>query len=449
MIRRNLLEELMKWKKSASFAPLILRGARQVGKTTLVHEFGKSFDQYLYFNLEKNDDALLFNNAGDVNRWVQLMFVSRGAVLGAKGSTLVFIDEVQEKPEVISSLRYIKEDFPFLHIIVTGSLLEFGLKKVAKIPVGRVEFMELHPLNFKEYLRGKGLEEMAAGLETPPLDDALAPLLFGHFHEYVLTGGMPGIVSAYFKENDITRTRSLYAGIIESYKEDVEKYATNDTIRKVIRHVMDTAPYEIDNRVNLNHFGGSGFKTREVGEAMAALTKARLLELVFPTTRTTPPLVPDYKKRPRLHFLDVGLVNYQLGLHQELLSIHDLHQSSRGALVQHIVNQEIKSLDHLPGSKRAFWVREERGTTSEVDIVFPWQNMLVPIEVKSGASGMLRSLHEFMDRCPHNYAVRIYGGKLSVDELTTRKGKKYKLLNLPYFLSGWVREYLGWFCGDA
>jgi len=103
-------------------------------------------------------------------------------------------------------------------------------------------------------------------------------------------------------------------------------------------------------------------------------------------------------------------------------------------------------MDYLPGGKRAFWVREERGTSSEVDIVYPFRNMLIPVEVKSGASGQLRSLHEFMDRCPHSYAIRIYGGKLGIDELTTTKGKTYKLLNLPYLLSSWIREYLIWFC---
>ncbi len=178
---------------------------------------------------------------------------------------------------------------------------------------------------------------------------------------------------------------------------------------------------------------------------MAALTKARLLQLIYPTTQTSPPIVPDFKKRPRLHFLDIGLINHQLGLHQELLRIQDLHQISRGKLLRQLVNQEIFAQTHLPDHQHAFWVREERGTSSEVAILIAHQNMLIPIEVKSGASGTLRSLHEFMDRCHHYYAVRIYRGKLRIDELTTRKGKRYKLLNLPYFLSGWIRPYLDWF----
>lgn len=448
MINRNLQTQLKRWKESATSLPLILRGARQVGKTTLIDYFGKSFDQYLYFNLERDDDAILFKNISNVGRLVQLLFISKGFELNPKYRSLIFVDEVQEKPEVIESLRYFKEDFPHLHIIVTGSLLEFGLSKISKIPVGRVEFMELYPLNFKEYLKGIGQETITKLLAEPPIENDFVPIIFNHFHDFALVGGMPGITAAYIRDKDLTRLRNLYSGIIELYKEDVEKYASSETIRKVIRHIMDTAPFEIDNRINLNHFGASNYKTREVKEAMSSLSKARLLELIYPTTQTAPPIVSDLKKRPRLHFLDVGLVNYQLRLHQELLTIQDLHQSSKGKLVQQIVNQEIKSLDYLPGGKRAFWVREERGTSSEVDIIYPFRNMLIPIEVKSGATGTLRSLHEFIDRCPHDYAVRIYGGKVSVDELSTSKGKKYRLLNLPYFLSAWIQEYLVWFCNQ-
>lgn len=446
MITRNLYQKLVDWKNSSSKLPLIIRGARQVGKTTLINDFSLLYDQYLYFNLEKSDDFILFERLNDIGRLIQLLFISRGLQINSDKRTLIFIDEVQEKPEVIEILRYFKEDYSEFDVVVTGSLLEFGLSKLIKIPVGRVEFMELHPINFKEYLRGLGQESLLELMAIPPLENDFLPVIYKHFHDFALIGGMPGITAAYLVERDITRISSLYASIIESYKNDVEKYATTDSNRRIIRHIMETAPYEIDNRINLNRFGASDFRTREVKEAMDSLSKARLIELIFPTTQTAPPIVADLKKRPRLHFLDFGLVNYQLGLHQELLTLNDLHQSSKGKLVQQVVNQEIKSLDYLPGSTRAFWVREERGTSSEVDILYPFQNMLIPIEVKSGARGTLRSLHEFMDRCPHHFAVRVYGGKLSVDELKTTKGKNYKLLNLPYFLSAWIKEYLHWFC---
>ena len=178
---------------------------------------------------------------------------------------------------------------------------------------------------------------------------------------------------------------------------------------------------------------------------MYALTSARLLELIYPTTNVKPPAVSNYHKRPRLHHLDIGLVNYQLGMHKELLQLKYLDDSSRGKLVQQVVNQEIKSRQILPAKSKLFWVREKAGSTSEVDIIFPFKNMLIPIEVKAGSTGTLKSLHEFMDRCDHHFAVRIYGGKLSIDSIKTAKGKNYKLLSLPYFLSGWIEGYLNWY----
>jgi predicted AAA+ superfamily ATPase len=449
LIERSLSKHLSDWKKSPSRQPLILRGARQVGKTTLINEFGKSYDQYLYFNLERKRDKDLINQTDEVDQLIQLLFLTKGYRNDKSMTSLIFIDEVQEVPKVLEWLRYFKEDFPEIHLIVSGSLLEFSLQKIHRVSVGRVEYLELHPISFREYLQAIGSQVLVDQLDHIETDSAILSIYFEHFHRYALIGGMPGILSAFLEEKDVSRVRHLYAGIIESYIRDVEKYATNESQRQVIRHILETAPYEIDNRVNLNNFGGSNFRTREIKEAFTALSYARLLQLIYPTTRTELPIVPDFKKRPRLHFLDVGLVNYQLGLHKELLTIRDLHDSSRGKLVQQIINQEIQAQNYLPGEKRAFWVREDRGSTSEVDVVFQHRNLLVPIEIKSGASGTLRSLHEYIDRCPHHIAIRFYGGSLRIDELRTRKDKPYRLLNLPYFLAGWLNEYLDWFLTNA
>jgi predicted AAA+ superfamily ATPase len=260
-----------------------------------------------------------------------------------------------------------------------------------------------------------------------------------------MIGGMPKIVFTFINEQNLSRVINLYASIITAYKSDIEKYAQNNTQREILRHIMDTAPFEIDNRIKLANFGGSNFKSREVKEAISALEKAKILELIYPTTNTSIPAYPDFKKSPRLSFLDVGLVNFQLGLHKELLNIKDLNDSSRGKLIHQIVMQELKSTSYLPTQKLNFWVRDEQGTSSEIDIAYPFKNYLIPIEIKSGASGTLRSLHEFMDRCNHPFAVRFYGGKISIDTLKTNKGKEYKLLNLPYFLAAWLDNYLEWF----
>jgi uncharacterized protein len=446
LINRNLYQHLLDWKNAASRKPLILRGARQVGKTTLVDFFGKEFDQYLYFNLEKKADNDLFNGIKDLGSTVELLFLAKGKINTSEKSTLLFIDEVQEKPEIIEALRYFFEEYPHLHIIVSGSLLEFALEKVEKTPVGRVEYAELHPLNFREFLFANNDTAILNVLDSVPIkNELLLGPIYQKFHTYAMIGGMPNIVDTFLKENSLSRVLNLYASIVTSYKADVEKYAKNNTQRMVIRHVIDTAPFEIDNRIKLANFGNSSFKSREVKEAIAALEKAKILELIYPTVHTSLPSSPDFNKSPRLTFLDIGLVNYQLGLHKELLQIKDLNDSSRGKLVQQIVVQELKSIIYLPSNKLTFWVRDENGTSSEIDLVYPYKNKLIPIEIKSGKTGKLRSLHEFMERCEHGYAVRFYAGKISVDTLKTTKGKEYKLLNLPYFLATSLDVYLDWF----
>jgi len=445
LIDRELYLFLENWKVSSIRKPLILRGARQVGKTTLVKLFGKSYDQYLYFNLEKRKDLSLFKNIEDLDATIQLLFLDKGAILSSNRSTLIFIDEVQEKPEVIEQLRYFYEEYPFLHIIVTGSLLDFALDNIDKVPVGRVEFAELHPINFREFLLAKGNIQMVDLLDGVGIDEHLLKPLFDRFHEYALIGGMPEIVSSYLSHRNITKVNRLFSGLVEAYKLDVEKYSNKDSMKRVINHIMKTAPFEIDNRIVLGEFGNSSYKSREVKEAFELLHKARIMHLSYPTTETSPPVIRDTGKRPRLHFLDVGLINYQLGIQKELLTIDDLNQSTKGKLCQQIVSQEILSKQHLFSEFNTFWVREEKGKSAEVDVVYQFRKFLIPVEIKSGASGRLRSLHEFIDRCDHTYAIRLYRGPIQIDELESRNNKKYKLLNLPYFLAGSLDQYLDWF----
>ena len=448
MIYRYLYLRLIEWKNSENRKPLILRGARQTGKTTLINEFGQEFDQYLYFNLEKDIDKEIFKSVSNLEKCIPIMFLSRNKILDKKRSTLIFIDEVQEAPAIIESLRYFFEDYNYLHIIITGSLLDFALAKIEKTPVGRVEYMELHPLNFNEFLHGMSNQSVLNALNEIPINNDVLPIVFPLFHDFAMIGGMPEIMANFINNKNVTVLLKLYASILESYKSDVEKYAKNENQKLIIRHIIDTAAYEVDHRIQLNKFGGSSFNSREIKEAMTTLEKARYLELVYPTTQVIPPGSSDYNKRPRLHLLDVGLQNYQLALFQELLQLSDLNNLTRGSLVQQVVTQEIKSLAYLPSKKLKFWVREEKNASSEVDLVYPYKQYLIPIEFKAGATGTLRSLHEFMDRTNHHFAIRFYGGRFSIDKLTTRLGKEYLLLNLPYFLAAWIENYITWFLAE-
>ncbi|MBK9994928.1 MAG: ATP-binding protein [Saprospiraceae bacterium] len=445
MINRDLYKFLNTWKESKTRLPLILRGARQVGKTTLIHQFGKTYIQYLYFNLEKPTDKIHFAQSTNLDILVQLMFISRGQINDANLSTLVFIDEIQEAPHILELLRYFHEDYPHIHIIVTGSLLEFALDKIFNVPVGRIEFAELNPVSFKEFINALGQIQLIKLMENCPIDNELLLPIFNLFHEYAQVGGMPQITQSYINEKNLSQTLRLYNAITESFKIDVEKYGKNHTQKQVIKHLMNTMVYEVDNRIKFNNFAHSNYKSREVKEAFHALEKAKLVELIYPSTNVSMPIYTDFGKSPRLQFLDIGLLNFQLGLHSELLKVNDLHALSKGKIVQQLVTQEIKSNQFLPSQKIHFWVRELNGSNAEVDLIYPFQNLLIPIEIKSGASGTLRSLFEYMDKCPHHFAVRLYSGPISEQVITTRKGKSFKLLNLPYFLGAWLDIYLEWF----
>lgn len=446
MIKRNLYQFLEEWKDANWRKPLILRGARQVGKTTLVKEFGKSYHQFLYFNLETTADRRTFEQMDNLTEVINEMFLSRNKTQDKSLETLIFIDEVQEQPRVIEQLRYFYEDFPHLHIIVSGSLLEFGMRKVQRVPVGRVQYANLYPLTFREYLAAQDGQVLIDNLNQIPFKNKFLRLYLDHFHEYTMIGGLPEVAQAFISNGkDLSKVMYIYEGISDSFISDVEKYATNSTQREVIRHIINTLPFEIDNRITFSNFGGSEYRNREVKEAFLALQSAQIVEVIYPTTATEPPAGPAIRKSPRLRYMDIGLLNYQLEAHTELLKLNDLNDATRGKLVQQVILQELKSTFSEHRRQSRFWVRQKKGASSEVDIVHQFKDKLIPIEVKSGATGTLRSLHEFIDRCPHHYAIRLYAGELKIDQIKTRKGKEYQLLNLPYFLAAQIDQYIEWF----
>jgi hypothetical protein len=169
-----------------------------------------------------------------------------------------------------------------------------------------------------------------------------------------------------------------------------------------------------------------------------------LVHLLYPTTSTEIPLVPDRKKAPRLQFLDVGLVNYAAGLQGQYFEHSDLHSFYRGKIAEMIVGQELLAAGASAPQKPVFWVREKRQAPAEVDFVVQHGKYAIPVEVKAGAAGSLRSLHQFINRCPHPYAVRMHAGPLEIHRLTTHEGKAFFLLDLPYFLAGQLEDYIAW-----
>ncbi|MCU0374521.1 MAG: AAA family ATPase [Chitinophagaceae bacterium] len=434
---------LSKWSAKQDRKPLLLRGARQVGKSTLVREFGKQFEIFIELNLERQSDAALFEQVNDVYELMEAICLTKN-VAWKPEQTLLFIDEIQELPTVISLLRFFYEDLPQLHVVAAGSLLEFAMGEVQSMPVGRIDILRLHPMDFEEFLMACNENTLLQYYQKIPLSPVAYSKTMELFNRYLMVGGMPAVVQQYILgEKTIVGLQDSYASIWQVYKQDIEKYGKNDTARKVLRHVVQTAPYERD-RITLGGFGSSQYRSREVAEAFTALELAGLIRLIYPTTDTAPPCLPDLKRKPRLQFLDTGLLNYAGNLHSEMVLLQDFTDFYRGYIVSHVVMQERIATEPRPDYKPVFWVREKSTSNAEVDLIVQWNGLAIPVEIKSGAEGRLRSLHAYMDSCPHNLAVRLLGNKVQVENATTLQGKPYTLINLPYCCGALIPAYLDW-----
>lgn len=445
MINRKAYKHLKQWKDKQNRKPLLVRGARQVGKTSLIRNFGKEFQCFVELNLEREKHNELFE-LDDTTKILNLAYLLTKTT-PRENSTLIFIDEIQENPKAIKLLRYFYEEHPEIHFIAAGSLLEFALKEVPSFPVGRIEYLYLHPLNFQEYLTAINHQQGLEIIHQVPLPEYAHPVILELFNLYAIIGGMPEPLSNYIEKENFSELNVAYKTIWQTYKDDVEKYGKNSSLKSVIRHVISTAPYEQD-RIKFANFGGSNFRSREVGEALHALDLAKIIRLIYPTTGVQQPNLPDLKKSPRLQFLDTGLLNHVLKLQGEMIPLSDLTAVHRGRIIQHLVVQELISLNEYSSEVPPFWVRESKNANSEVDIIFPYSNLLIPIEVKSGKSGTLRSLHQFIERTNHCYAVRMYAGVFSIEETKTPSGKPYLLMNLPYYLGTKIPEYLAYFVNN-
>ncbi len=449
MFKRDIIDELVKWKKSPIRKPLILRGARQVGKTTVVNMFADHYKQYIYLNLEQADESLDFGNYGNVEQLTEQIFFIFNKDISQIENTLLFIDEIQEKPGALNMLRYFYEKIPRLHVIAAGSLLETAINGQIKIPVGRVEYKILRPVSFHEFLLALKENQAAAALMEVPVKLYAHQKLLSLFHTYTLIGGMPEVIRHYIENRNLIALNDVYQSLIYSYIEDVEKYGRNTNLIQIIRHVINSSFLEAGNRIKFQGFGNSGYGSREVSEAMQTLQKVMIIQLVYPTINTSIPLLPDRKKSPRLQLLDTGMLNFFAGLQKELIVSKDIDSVYKGKIAEHIVGQELLAAQYNILNELHFWVREKSGASAEIDFVVLYNSMVIPIEVKSGATGTLRSLHLFMDLAEHEFAVRIYGGPLKVDRISTANGKEYTLLNLPFYLAARIDGYLNWLMDKA
>lgn len=440
MFKRKIMEKLVKWKNSDQHKPLILRGARQVGKTTVVNALGTLFDNYLYFNMEMSENVRLFELDIPIDDLVSMFFASKGKEKKA-GQTLIFIDEIQNSPKTIALLRYFYEQRPDLHVIAAGSLLENLIDVKVSFPVGRVQYLALRPCSFYEFLGAVGKQNLLAVLQgKPELSTAFHGQLMHWFNRYAIIGGMPEAVRLFAETQDIVALEDVYETLVQAYKDDTEKYVANNKLTDTVRFILSYGWAFAGETITLGNFANSGYKSREVGEAFRLLEKAMLLEMVYPVSSTLLPIIPETRRMPKLIWFDTGLVNYQAGIRQEIIGSSAMVDSWRGHIAEQVTAQELLSLEDRVGQHRAFWAKPNNG--AEVDFVIAHESKLYPIEVKSGTNSHLRSLQVFMDNSELDVAVRVWSNPYSVDTVTTRNGKAFKLINLPFYLLGRIHDIL-------
>ena len=431
MINRNTFKYLEQWSESEDRKPLILRGARQVGKTTLVIEFSKKFDVLLSLNLDKQEDKLLFEQYSNIQELTDAIY--RHCKQQKKdGRTLLFIDEIQNSPKAVAILRYFYEEMKQLHVICAGSLLESLIDKHISFPVGRVEYLAIRPCSFVEFLNGIGEDfdlELVNTLNVSSVHHRVMAL----FTNFTIVGGMPAAINRYALKRDVLSVDKIYENLLNAYIDDVEKYARNESIAQIIRFILKNGWSFAAERITFERFGNSNYKSREVSEAFRTIEKAMLLELVYPVTSSQIPLLTSTSHRPKLIWFDTGLVNYIAGVRESLFSVIDVMDAWRGRIAEHIVAQELLSMKWQVSANRQFWDRNKSQSSAEVDFVIQYKNRAIPIEVKSGHNAKLKSLHIYMEEAPHNIAVRIWSQPFSVDILKTPSGKEFKLINVPFY----------------
>lgn len=398
-MRRFIDDQLQQWQISTWRKPLILRGARQVGKTWSLKEFGKNrFESVALVDLERNPFLRkLFD--GDLNAariCSDLEVLLRQNI--TPGKTLLFFDEIQACPRAITALRYFYEEMPGLHVVAAGSLLEFALKD-ASFPVGRVQFLNLYPLCFAEYLEAIGNTPAAAAVLGNPADisPVVHDLLREELKRYLFIGGMPAAVNAYKENGSLRNAFDVQGEIAESYRMDFAKY-TPQVDRYCLDSVFTSLAQSVGQQIKYARLG-EGYGNPTLKKAFETLCLAQVARRITSVNPTGLPLGATASVKVfKALMLDLGLMRYLSGMPDDIeYARTDLLAIYRGAMAEQFVGQEM--LVSQQGSLH-YWDRQAKSSSAEVDYLAVMNGIIHPVEVKSGASGSLKSLHLFMASFP-------------------------------------------------
>lgn len=417
-MKRIINFHLLAWKNKKNRRPLILRGARQVGKTHAVRVLGKTFPHFVEVNLETNEEfRRIFEQDLDVERIVLQLLVATKLKI-EPGSTLLFLDEIQNVPKAIIALRYFYEIMPDLHVIAAGSLLDFAIEQVG-MPVGRVTALYMYPLSFLEFLVAIGHERWAqAIIEGPALaTDPLHEKLLSILGTYLAIGGMPAAINEWLETKNPREVGAIHTAQLFTYQQDFGKYAKKHQI-KHLNLMFLKAIEQISKQFIFAHVGE--YQKRELAPALELLEKAGLF---YPVVRSAGQGIPIGAQADLNHFkiifLDVGLSQALLNLD---LSSWFLDPTAtfinKGEIVEAFVGQELLAYsDPIRKESLYYWQRESRSSTAEIDYLIQIKDRVVPVEVKAGHNKRIISMHIFLDSHPQSpYGIRFWAGKSETAE---------------------------------
>lgn len=416
--KRIIDEHLKEWALRKAHKPVLLRGARQVGKSSAVRELGKQFESFVEINLEREPQyKAVFKGDLNVRRIVSELSALAGKKI-VEGQTLLFIDEIQECAEAIMSLRFFKEDMPQLHVVAAGSLLEFALTELPTFGVGRIHSMFMYPMTFDEFLRANGedmlLEARNAASPTAPLSTPLHERLVSLLRTYMLVGGMPECVAKWVESHDFLQCQEVQDDLLISYEDDFPKYGKRVNV-ELLRNLLRSAAVQATKKFVYTHVGN--YKTNEVKTALQLLILAGLLVPVTHTSANGRPLGSEADNSYRkILFFDCGLMLRLLGItlgNTNLLTTHILTATAtelvnKGAMAELVAGLELLHYQ-TPNLRHElfYWQRLSKNSQAEIDYLLPSSSLTVlPIEVKAGNRGGMKSLWLFMREKHLSQAVR-------------------------------------------
>lgn len=451
-MERTRFVDLRNWFYSADRKPLVIRGARQVGKTWLARQLAQVVDLCLIeFNFEEKKQDISLFRTNDPHTTLQEIGASRNITIKPENS-LLFLDEIQVVPDLLAKLRWFAEKMPELAVIATGSLLDFTLEKhTFSMPVGRIGYLYLEPLSFEEYLIAKKMSGLIKYIReysiNTPVPDSIHDQLMTLFKEYIIIGGLPAAVSNWISENSLVKVSKIQHDLITSYRDDFGKYRGRLNIDR-LEDVMMSIPRQLGNKFSYT-LVNPNIQSSSAKQALELLNKARVSHQVKSSHANGVPLGAETNdKFFKEIFIDVGLSSTQLGLNlSEVQSAAEIDLINKGGIAEQLVGQLLRTVcPYYVDPSLYCWIRHTPSSNSEIDYLIQHNSKIIPIEVKAGTTGTLKSLHYFMEIKGLNIAVRINSDRPSVVKVemkdTLGNPVRYTLLSIPFYLLGQIHYLL-------